>query len=67
MLVSGFFIFQGLNWIQSLLFRSPNTEFLPDLTVIRTGRDALEESMYSLVRNQEMFKHIKTEMLEKFP
>ena len=67
MLVSGFFIFQGLNWIQSLLFRSPNTEFLPDLTVIRTGRDALEESMYSLVRNQEMFKHIKTEMLEKYP
>ena len=63
----GFFVFQGLNWIQSLLFRSPNVDMLPDLNIIRSGRDALEEYAVSLARNKEMFKITKKEMLEKYP
>lgn len=67
MFVGGFFVFQGLNWIQSLLFRSPNTEMLPNLTAIKSGRDALEEYANSLIRNKEMLKNLRKEMLEKYP
>lgn len=67
MFTGGIFVFQSLNWIQSLLFRVPNTEMLPNLTAIKSGRDALEEYANSFIRNKEMFKNLKKEMLEKYP
>ena len=65
--VGSFFVFQGLSWIENIIFHNRNNFVLPDLTIVQSGRDALEEYANSLARNKELFKNTKKEMINQYP
>ncbi len=65
--VKSLFVFKSFSFLKNLLFGPKYTEEEIDLSTIKKGSDALEESIAITEKNKMSFVNLKTSILQKYP
>ncbi len=65
--VKGLFIFRSFFFLKNLIFKSKFEEDIIDLSTIKRGSDALEESIAITEKNKLLFDNLKISIIQKYP
>lgn len=65
--VKGLFIFRSFFFLKNLIFKSKFEEDIIDLSTIKKGSDALQESIAITEKNKLLFDNLKISIIQKYP